>query len=545
MYNKNMEKLQYDGPVILAIMDGVGLAPKGHGNAVALARTDFLAELVKNYPHTSLEASGEAVGILPGVMGNSEVGHNTIGTGQIIKQGIAKIEDAFSDGTIWRSSAWLGAIDNVKKNHSVLHFAGIFSDGGVHSHIKHLEKMIEKAYAEGIRKIRIHAMFDGRDVPPQSEPKYINRFEQFVQKFKDADIKIASGGGRMVVVADRYEADWDMVKKGWEMIVHGKAEYKFESPAEAITTFRAKNPDLQDQYIPSFVIVKNDQPIGKVSFGDSFIYFDFRADRAIEISEAFCYKNFPYFNRGDINSPLGEHSYNPDDIYFAGLTEYSADENIPNNVFVKIDSCKNTLSNFLETKSISQFAISETVKFGHITYYFNGNSHEKAKKEEFQEIASDLVPFTERPWMKSAEITDAIIKKLTSPNPPKFVRVNYVNGDMVGHYADVEATIAAIESVDIALKRLAKKVDELGGCLIITADHGNAEELLDKNGKPQTSHTTNKVPFFVYDNTKNRDKYEINQIKNGGLANIAATIAMLLGENKYPVEWQEPLILLR
>lgn len=540
-----MKKLQYDGPVVLVIMDGVGLAEKGPSNAVALARTDFLAELVKKYPHTSLEASGEAVGVLPGIMGNSEVGHNTIGTGQIIKQGIAKVEEAFLNGTIWNSAAWLGAISNTKRNHSVLHFAGIFSDGGVHSHIKHLEKMIEKAYAEGVKKIRIHAIFDGRDVSPQSEPKYITRFEQFAQKFEDADIKIASGGGRMIVVADRYEADWNMVRKGWDMMVHGRAEYEFSSPTEAITTFRNKNPELQDQYIPSFVITKNNEPIGKMNSGDSIIYFDFRADRAIEIAEAFCYENFPYFNRGKIDSSLGEHNYNPGDIYFAGLTEYNTDEGIPTNNFIASDRCKNTLSKFLSSKSISQFAIAETVKFGHITYYFNGNDHDKAKNEEFSEIASDQVLFDERPWMKAAEVTDAIINRISMPEPPRFVRVNYANGDMVGHTANIESTIAAVMAVDISLKRLAKKVDELGGCLVITADHGNAEELIDTNGNPQTSHTTNKVPFFIYDNTDNRNKYELLEGKDKGLANIAATVALFLGENEFPAEWQKPLINLK
>ena len=540
-----MKKLQYDGPVVLVVMDGIGLAAKGPGNAVALARTDFFAELVKNHLYTAIEASGEAVGVLPGVMGNSEVGHNTIGTGQIIKQGIAKVEEAFLDGSIWHTAAWLGAISNAKKNHSTLHFAGIFSDGGVHSHIKHLEQMVEKAYNEGARKIRVHALFDGRDVAPQSEPKFIARFEQFASKFQGADIKIASGGGRMMIVADRYEADWGMVKKGWNIIVHGEAEHEFESATQAIQTFRGKNPNLQDQYIPGFVITKNGEPVGKVNSGDSFIYFDFRADRAIEIAEAFCYENFPYFNRGKIESSLGEHDYNPGDVYFAGLTEYNADENIPSNVFIKSDKCENTLSKFLGDRAISQFAIAETVKFGHITYYFNGNSHTKAKREEFQEIASDQVPFHERPWMKSAEITDTIIKKLSLPNAPRFVRVNYANGDMVGHTANIESTIMAVEAVDIALKRLAAKVDELGGCLIITADHGNAEQLLDSNGHAQTAHTTNKVPLFIYDNTKNRTNYELAEMDKKGLANIAATVALLLGENEFPTEWHEPLIKLK
>ena len=546
-----MDKLSYGGPVVLAILDGVGLAPDGPGNAVAKARTSWLGRVAREYPHIALNASGEAVGLLAGQMGNSEVGHNTMGSGQIVQQGIARIEEAFATGEVYNSSAWKGVISRINyrksetfmldknddswynKNIGVptLHFAGIFSDGGVHSHISHLEQMIEKAYDEGVRKMRIHAVFDGRDVDPFSSIKFVERLENFVNRFTDADIKIASGGGRMVCVADRYENDWGVVARGWDMMVNGEADYFFHSAEEAIETLRRIFPDIQDQNLPAFVIVdENEQPVGKVSKGDVMIYFDFRADRAIEIAQAFTYYDFPYFNRGD---------YSPDDVYFVGMTEYNSDTHVPEHRLVEPIMIDETLSEFLSKKDISQLACSETVKFGHVTYYFNGNSYEEKPGEKFVQIDSWTEPFETRPWMRCAEITDKVIQELPDY---KFVRLNYPGGDMVGHTADMEATIVAMEAIDLSLSRLASRVDELGGCLIVVADHGNAEELLDANGKPKTSHTTNRVPCIIYDNTENRTKYRVANISDPGLANIAATLAVLLGFDDYPKSWNESLI---
>ena len=546
-----MDKLSFDGPIVLAILDGVGLAPDSPGNAVSKARTSFLGKAARECPHVALEASGEAVGLLPGQMGNSEVGHNTIGAGQVIKQGIAKIEEAFQTGEVFESEAWKGVITrilqenariaavdnsselwyNEKITPATLHFAGIFSDGGVHSHISHLEQMIEEAYKEGIRRMRVHAIFDGRDVPPQSEPKFIRRFEAFVSRFSDADIKIASGGGRMVTVADRYENDWSVVARGWDMMVNGEADYYFKSAEEGVLTLRRLNPKVQDQDLPAFVIVDDkDQPVGKIEKGDGLIYFDFRADRAIEIAQAFTYWDFPYFNRG---------GYTPDDVYFVGMTEYNSDTHVPEHRLVQPNSSTMTLNRFLGERGISELAVSETVKFGHVTYYFNGNSYEKASHEEFVEIESDTVPFETRPWMKSAEIADEVIANLPKY---KFVRLNFPGGDMVGHTADMEATIVAMEAIDISLARIAEEVDKLGGAMIIVSDHGNAEELLDENGAKKTAHTTNKVPCIIYDHTANRQKYAIRNISRAGLKNLASTIAIMLGQNDYPEEWAEPLI---
>jgi len=534
-----MSGLKYKGPVVLAVLDGVGLAPKSAGNAVELAHTEFLDYALKNYLNLPLEASGEAVGILKGDMGNSEVGHNALGSGQIIKQGIAKIEEAFATGKIFQSAAWRRIIDNLQRKATLerpktLHFSGIFSDGNVHSSIEHLEKMVQQADREGIEKIRVHCVFDGRDVPPQSEPKYIERLEKFFAQFnvKGRDYRIASGAGRMVAVADRYENDWAMVEKGWQMIVEGCAEYQFRSATEAITTLRAKNPEIQDQYLPAFVVASDTgEPIGKVEKGDSFIYFDFRADRAIEIAMAFTYYDFPYFSR---------KNYSPDDIIFAGMTEYNSDTHVPEHQLVPPVEIAHPLNTYLGAKGITQLAVSETVKFGHITYYFNGNSYDKAAGEAHIKIESDTLPFDTRPWMKSAEIADAVLANLEKY---QFVRLNFPGGDMVGHFAELEPTIAAIEAIDIQLARIAKKVDELGGILLVTADHGNAEELIDETGAPKTSHSTNKVPFIFYDNTKNRKNYLPNtKVKDPGLSNVAATIATLLGLTDTPLEWRDSLI---
>ncbi|MBR3176168.1 2,3-bisphosphoglycerate-independent phosphoglycerate mutase [Candidatus Saccharibacteria bacterium] len=544
-----MDKLQFDGPVVLAILDGVGLAPDSAGNAVSKARTSFLGQAAREYLHVSLNASGEAVGLLPGQMGNSEVGHNTMGAGQTMKQGIARIEEAFNTGEVFNSDAWKGAMTRILSENrgrfdnfgnswyneeigpATLHFAGIFSDGGVHSHISHLEQMVEKAYSEGVRRMRVHAIFDGRDVPPQSEPRFIRRFEEFVRRFPDADIRIASGGGRMTTVADRYENDWSVVARGFDMMVNAEADYYFKSAEEAIMMLRRIEPNVQDQYLPAFVIVdEKERPVGKIEKGDALIYFDFRADRAIEIAMAFTYYDFPYFNRGN---------YSPDDVYFVGMTEYNSDTHVPEHRLVESTQISQTLNQFLSKKGVSELAVSETVKFGHITYYFNGNSYDRAFGEDFIQVDSYTEPFETRPWMKSAEITDKVLENLSKY---KFIRINYPGGDMVGHTADMEATIVAIEAIDICLARIAAEVDKLGGVLVIVADHGNAEELLDQNGAKKTSHTTNRVPCIIYDNTKNRWKYKISDIEDPGLANLAATMAVLLGQNDYPESWEQPLI---
>ncbi|MBR1939456.1 2,3-bisphosphoglycerate-independent phosphoglycerate mutase [Candidatus Saccharibacteria bacterium] len=523
----SMSKLNYDGPIVLVVMDGVGLSDETEHNAVKQAHLETLNDLMQKYPCAKLGAAGKYVGVPDGDMGNSEVGHNAMGAGEIVLQRSAAVEDAVNTGKIFDTQTWKDIVTKVTKNGSTLHFMGIYSDGNIHSNTDHLEKMVVQAQKDGIQHIRVHALIDGRDVPPQSEPKYIQRFEKLVADLGNPDYKIASGGGRMVMTADRYENDWGMVELGWRTSVQGEGR-QFASATEAIETYRQENPGLQDQYMPPFVVAENGEAIGKIRTGDALIYIDFRADRAVEMAQAFTYNDFDHFDRGE-----------RPDIYFAGMTEYNEDLHVPEHVLVGSPVFRHTLTQHLAERGIKQYAISETVKFGHITYYFNGNSYVVPEGEVEEEVASYLEPFNTRPWMKSAEITDKLVDAIKS-NKYKFLRINYPGGDMVGHFAEMEPTINAMESIDISIKRIVEEVNKLGGITVITADHGNAEELADEQGNPKTSHTTNRVPCIFVDETENAQKY---QLADGdfGLANLASTITLLAGEEP-DAQWLPPII---
>ena len=310
-----------------------------------------------------------------------------------------------------------------------------------------------------------------------------------------------------------------MVEKGWHTHVLGEGR-QFASATEAIETFRQESKDLQDQYMPAFVIAKDSEPIGKIEDGDAVIYIDFRADRAIEMAQAFTFDDFSHFDR--VRRP---------DVYFAGMTEYNEDLHVPEHVLVGSPVFEHTLTEYLATKGIKQYAISETVKFGHITYYFNGNSYHIPDGEVDEQVLSYTEPFNTRPWMKCAEITDKLIEAIKSEQY-NFLRINYPGGDMVGHFGELEPTITAMESIDISIKRIVEAVDELGGITVITADHGNAEELLNEDGTPKTAHTTNRVPCIFVDNTENANLYKLST-EDRGLANIATTIATLLGQEPH------------
>ena len=511
----NKKKLHYDGPVVLVVLDGVGIREDTSFNAVKKAHLENYNHYIDDYPCAAINASGKWVGIPDGDMGNSEVGHNAMGAGEIVLQRSAAVEQAIMDGKAFTEPVWKDTIKRVVDNGSTLHFMGIFSDGNVHSNIAHLEKMLEQAQKDGVKRVRIHALIDGRDVSPQSEPKYIQRIEKFIVKLGSPDYKIASGGGRMVITCDRYENDWGMVEQGWHTHVLGEGR-QFASATEAIETYRKENPGLQDQYMPAFVVADGGKAIGTINDGDALIYLDFRADRAIEIAQAFTYDDFPHFDR--IRRP---------DVRFVGMTEYNEDLHVPQYTLVSTPEFKHSLTKHLAANGFRQYAISETVKFGHITYYFNGNSYDVPTGEVEEEVPSYKEPFNTRPWMKSAEITDKLVAAIESGNYD-FLRVNYPGGDMVGHFGELEPTIIAMESIDVCLKRIVDAVNKLGGITIITADHGNAEELIDEKGNPKTSHTTNKIPFALIDDTDNRKLYKV---KKGefGLANVASTITDLLG----------------
>ncbi len=507
-----MSSFNYKGPVVLVVMDGVGLAEDNPYNAVTQAHLETLHELMQKYPMAELGAAGRYVGIPDGDMGNSEVGHNAMGAGEIVLQRSAAVEQAM-DGGAYETQTWQDIKNRLAGTDKTLHFMGIFSDGNVHSHIAHLEKMMAQAQKDGIEHIRVHILLDGRDVPPQSEPKYIQRLENFIHDLGDPDYKIASGGGRMVITADRYESNWKMVEDGWNTSVRGIGR-QFASATEAVETYRRENPDLQDQYMPPFVIAENGEPVGRIQDGDACIYIDFRADRALEMAMAFTYDDFPHFDRG--NRP---------DVYFASVAVYNEDLHVPEHVLVESPHFEKPLAFQLAEQGVKQYALSETVKFGHITYYFNGNSHQVPEGEDEEEVPSYIEPYNTRPWMKAAEITDKLVAAIESEKY-QFLRINYPGGDMVGHFGEVEPTIAAMEAIDISLKRIIEAVNKLGGVTIITADHGNAEELME-DGKPKTSHTTNKVPCIFVDDTENAKSYKLAD-GDFGLANLASTITMLL-----------------
>ena len=536
-----------DGPVLTIVMDGVGLAPDTISNAVAGAYTPTLDMLMKDYPMVSLKAHGTAVG-LPSDddMGNSEVGHNALGAGQVFAQGAKLVSQSIESGKMFASETWQTIVSNVKSNGSTLHFLGLFSDGNVHSHIDHLKAMIVKAKDEGVASVRIHILIDGRDVGETSALEYIDPFEAFLSDLRDAsfDIKIASGGGRMKITMDRYEADWSMVERGWQTHVLGEGR-QFASAAEAVKTYRAELSVI-DQDLPPFVIVENGTPVGTINDGDSVIFFNFRGDRAIEISKTFDAKDgeFDKFDRKRVPS-----------VVYAGMLEYDGDLHIPSRYLVSPPEITNTMSEYLTLSGVKQLAISETQKYGHVTYFWNGNRSGKFSEEleTYIEIPSDVVPFEQRPWMKCAEITDKLIECLES-GEYKYLRVNFPNGDMVGHTGSLLATRCSMEALDLQLARILKVLDKVGGVALITADHGNADEMYemdkktglpkaDKNGnyKSKTSHTLNPVPCIIYDNVTN-GAYTVKADEgNFGLSNVAATMVNLMGFEA-PEMWDESII---
>lgn len=547
--SKKLNKLAFQGvqgPVVTIVMDGVGIAPDGPGNAVKNAYTPNLDRLMAERPMVALRAHGTAVG-LPSDddMGNSEVGHNALGAGQIFAQGAKLVSNSIESGKMFASATWQELIGGVKTNGSTLHFLGLFSDGNVHAHIDHLKAMLVQAKKEGIHRVRIHILIDGRDVGETSALDYIEPFEAFLAGLNDSsfDAAIASGGGRMKITMDRYEANWSMVDLGWKTHVLGEGR-QFASAADAVKTYRAELGVI-DQDLPPFVIAKDGKPLGTVEDGDSVIFYNFRGDRSIEISKAF--DGGDDFNKFDrVRVPK---------VIYAGMLEYDGDLHIPKKYLVAPPEITNTMGEYLAGTGVSQLAISETQKYGHVTYFWNGNKSGKFSEtlETYIEIPSDVVPFEQRPWMKCAEITDRLIACLES-GKYKYLRVNFPNGDMVGHTGSLAATRCSMEALDLQLGRLLPVIDRLGGAALITADHGNADEMyeVDKKGAPKqdkagkykakTSHTLNKVPCIIYDNTPAAAQYRIKTDEGQfGLSNVAATMVNLMGYAA-PDMWDESII---
>ncbi|HKI77487.1 MAG TPA: 2,3-bisphosphoglycerate-independent phosphoglycerate mutase [Ignavibacteriaceae bacterium] len=524
------------GPLLLIIMDGVGIGKEYDGNAVFKAKTPVLDKLFKSKFYTQLKAHGPAVGLpTDDDMGNSEVGHNAIGGGRVFAQGAKLVNKALASGDIFKTDVWKN-ITEKDKNGGPVHFLGLLSDGNVHSNISQLFKLINKCAGEGIKNVRLHALMDGRDVPGRSALTYIKQTEELfanIKKEKGLDYKFASGGGRMKVTMDRYNADWEIVERGWKTHVLGIGR-KFNSAKEAVETFYKEDENIIDQYLDPFVIVdENEKPVGTIEDGDAVICFNFRGDRAIEISRAFEEKDFDKFDRQRIP-----------EVYYAGMMQYDGDLKIPKNYLVIPPEIERTISEYLCAEKVKSFAISETQKYGHVTYFWNGNRSGYIDKnlETYVEIPSDKIEFDKAPKMKAYEITEKTTELLKS-GEYKFGRINFPNGDMVGHSGIMEAAITAVETTDECVGKLLKVIDELGGIALVTADHGNADEMYtEKNGvkTPKTSHTLNPVPFIIYDPDYKGD-YTMADVKNQGLTNIASTILNLLGYEKVE-DYDESLI---
>ena len=536
------------GPVVLVIMDGVGYGKHEEGDAVLASRMAHLDNFKKIGFSTKLKAHGTAVG-LPSDddMGNSEVGHNAIGCGRVFAQGAKLVSNSLKTGAMFEGETWKKLIAQVKDKNSALHFIGLLSDGNVHSHIDHLKAMITQAHAEDIQKIRVHTLIDGRDVGETSALDYILPFEAFLADFntKGRDYKIASGGGRMYITMDRYNADWSMVDRGWKTHVLGEGRL-FASAEEAIETYRKEIPGIIDQDLKEFVIKGEDgKALGTVEDGDGLVYFNFRGDRALELTAAFETPedaDFPHFDRKRVP-----------DVFYAGMMEYDGDLHIPNNYLVTPPAIDRTMGEYLAKTGVRTLAISETQKYGHVTYFFNGNKLGKFDEqlETYVEIKSDVVPFEQRPWMKCAEITDYVIEAIAS-GKYDHIRLNFPNGDMVGHTGVFNAVVCSMEAMDLQLGRLKKAIDAAGGILILSADHGNSDDMYEhkKDGsvsykedgtpKAKTSHSLNPVPAIIYD-PEYKGEYKKELREGLGISSLAATIIDLLGY-KAPEDYDKSLI---
>ena len=531
--SKNPDFAGPSGPVVLVIMDGVGIGKNPDSDYVQQACTPNLHWLRENALYTQLRAHGVAVGLPDdGDMGNSEVGHNAIGCGRVFEQGAALIGKAIASGAMYApGSVWAELVANVVERESALHFIGLFSDGNVHSNINHLESMLTTAKQQGVKQARIHALLDGRDVPPTSALEYVARFEAFLQAINadgSVDYAVASGGGRMFVTMDRYNADWAMVERGWN--THVKAEgRRFASLQQAVETFREENPGVLDQDLPAFVIERDGQPVGPIVDGDSVILFNFRGDRALEITKAFEAEDLLEFARGPKPAVL-----------FAGMMQYDGDLDVPKRYLVTPPAIDRTMSEYLSQAGVTQLAISETQKFGHMTYFFNGNNSGKFATETWQEVPSDNCPFEDAPRMKADEITAVVVAAIES-GAYKFIRLNFPNGDMVGHTGVVSAVKLAVEAVDENLGKIMAALRKTNGILVCSADHGNADDMfeldkktgalvLDKQGVPKskTAHSLNPVPAFVFD-PSGAAQARLVAVPQAGIASLAATCITLLG----------------
>ncbi|MDD5722612.1 MAG: 2,3-bisphosphoglycerate-independent phosphoglycerate mutase [Syntrophales bacterium] len=548
------------GPLLLIIMDGVGLyrgEKDGYpGNAVEIAAPRNLCRLMEHEKIVlTLKAHGTAVGMPSDHdQGNSEIGHNAIGAGRVFFQGAKLVEEATESGRLFEGKIWREIIANARAKKTPIHFIGLISDGNVHSNLAHLISLVGQCDREGVEEVYIHGLLDGRDVFPLSALRYFGELEDYLWSLRARALEqgkrrryfIASGGGRMVTTMDRYEADWSIVERGYHAHVLGEGP-RFPDSLTAIRLLREKEA-VDDQYLSHWVVHDSEnpgKPLAQIGDEHGVILFNFRGDRAIEISRAFVEADFKGFQRK--RHPA---------VLYAGMLEYDEDTHMPPQYLVEPPAIDRTLSEYLAHNGVPQYAISETQKFGHVTYFWNGNNSSKfdAKTEEWEEIESDRLPFDQAPQMKADEIASHAIAAMKS-GAYRFLRLNFPNGDMVGHTGSLPAAVEAIKAVDRAVGRIVEAADALGATVIITADHGNCEQMVavdEKTGravmgpggeyKPQTSHTLNPVPFIIHGPDTSR--YERAEIPEAGLGNIASTILLLLGYDR-PDDYMESLIRVR
>jgi len=525
----------FEGPLLFIIMDGVGLGPQDESDGVHLAYTPTLDKLFKEPLFTKLKAHGLAVGQpSDDDMGNSEVGHNALGAGRVFPQGARLCNEAIAEKRVFDGETWKSIVARANEG-GTAHFIGLLSDGNVHSNIQQLLDILDQCTVDGIGRVRCHILTDGRDVGERSALGYIQQLEAKLSECnkEGRDYRIASGGGRMYVTMDRYDADWPMVERGWKAHVLGEGR-QFSSAAEAVQTYYDEDERVTDQHVGEFVIAEDGKPIGTIEDGDSVVFLNFRGDRALEITR--CFEEGDEFDEFDrVRRP---------DVFYAGIMQYDGDLKLPKHFLVTPSKIDGTISEYLCGAGVKSFAISETQKYGHVTYFWNGNKSGYIAEdlETFIEIPSDNMTFDKRPWMKAGEITDALLDAMKTKKY-KFLRANMPNGDMVGHTGHALAVRISVEAVDLGLERLLYAVEKAKGVAVITADHGNADCLFtEKNGKrePHVAHTLNPVPFVIkdYSGTNN---FKLRDIDTPGLSNVAATLINLLGYEQ-PAEYDSSLI---
>ena len=532
LFLKNLQQyFSGRGPLIQVVLDGWGVGAADGTNAINRANLPVMSRLIRGCPYTQLWTHGKYVG-LPNEkdLGGSEVGHMTMGAGMVMEQGPTLIQNLLQSGEFFENPVLSRIIQNCVERDAPLHLIGLLSNGNIHSHVDHTEAIIRYAFQSGIRRCYLHALLDGRDVGVQSALDFTEPFEKLFSELKgqrpEIDYAFASGGGREVITMDR-DNNWEKIETGWQIHVQGQSENQFPSIRDAIEHFRKQNPEIIDQDIPGFVIIRNGEAVGRIEDQHALIFTNFRGDRATEFSQAVLADDFPYFER-----------YRCPEVLFAGMTQYDQDNQIPPDYLVGTPVVEEPFGKRILELGLKQFRLSETQKFAHVTFFYNGGYREPLDplQENYHFIASDKIPsFAERPAMKAPGISKKAVEFINS-GEYQYGLINFANADMVGHTGDFQATVRAVEAVDAALDNIVRAIDAVNGLLVITADHGNADEMLisNQNGTLTTStkHSLNPVPFLIYDPLYNGD-YRLKpfgQDYNNNLSNIAATNYLLLGQ---------------